>query len=292
LPKIFKPFFTTRSEGTGLGLSLASSIVQSHGGHIDVTSAPGAGSQFKVSLPLQRLAKTLGRKERAMKRWVCALFAFAALATISRAQETPQAEIAVGGSVVEVLEGYTFQMYGASGSAAWNLNDWLGVVGDLGVYHGHPGVSLTTDTYTAGPRFSYRHWDGVVPFGQILIGGVYASAITTGFTGVSNAFAIGAGGGADIKLDGRGRFALRPQMEYFCFRGNGTNSNKRQALTGTSYPRWEEIIRTEGQFDDGLRNQHTSKRCTTGKLAGTTPRESRAQARDHSTAIFVPRRPA
>lgn len=58
LPRIFKPFFTTRTEGTGLGLSLANSIVQSHGGRIDVTSAPGKGSQFKVSLPLQRPKKT------------------------------------------------------------------------------------------------------------------------------------------------------------------------------------------------------------------------------------------
>jgi signal transduction histidine kinase len=57
LPRIFKPFFTTRSEGTGLGLSLANSIVQSHGGHIDVSSIPGKGTQFKVSLPLQRPKK-------------------------------------------------------------------------------------------------------------------------------------------------------------------------------------------------------------------------------------------
>jgi signal transduction histidine kinase len=54
LPKIFKPFFTTRKEGTGLGLPLAKGIVESHQGKIEVTSELGQGAQFEVWLPVSR----------------------------------------------------------------------------------------------------------------------------------------------------------------------------------------------------------------------------------------------
>lgn len=54
LALIFRPFFTTKKTGTGLGLSLARRIVEEHGGRIDVDSAPREGARFVVRLPFQR----------------------------------------------------------------------------------------------------------------------------------------------------------------------------------------------------------------------------------------------
>ncbi|MGH1340993.1 MAG: ATP-binding protein [Nannocystales bacterium] len=50
--RVFEPFFTTRAEGTGLGLATARAIVRRAGGEIWVLSATGKGSCFSVSIPL------------------------------------------------------------------------------------------------------------------------------------------------------------------------------------------------------------------------------------------------
>ena len=52
LTRIFEPYFTTKSEGSGLGLPIARRIVESHGGTIEVTSQTGTGTRFDIVLPL------------------------------------------------------------------------------------------------------------------------------------------------------------------------------------------------------------------------------------------------
>ena len=50
--RLFQPFFTTRTDGTGLGLATCLKNVQYHGGSIEVQSEVGRGTKFVVTLPL------------------------------------------------------------------------------------------------------------------------------------------------------------------------------------------------------------------------------------------------
>lgn len=50
--KLFTPFFTTRSNGTGLGLAVVQAVARAHGGNVRVASCTGTGSEFVVQLPL------------------------------------------------------------------------------------------------------------------------------------------------------------------------------------------------------------------------------------------------
>jgi signal transduction histidine kinase len=50
--RIFEPFFTTKPQGVGMGLSIARSVVESHGGRLWVTSGSSPGAIFQFTVPV------------------------------------------------------------------------------------------------------------------------------------------------------------------------------------------------------------------------------------------------
>ena len=58
LHRVYDPFFTTKParQGTGLGLAVTYGIIQEHGGSIEVTNRSGGGAQFRIELPLAKIA--------------------------------------------------------------------------------------------------------------------------------------------------------------------------------------------------------------------------------------------
>jgi outer membrane protein OmpA-like peptidoglycan-associated protein len=111
---------------------------------------------------------------------------------------------------------------GGSASIAFNLNRYLGLVGDFGGFDASElqltgaganparvsNASGTAFTYMAGPRLSFRKYDRITPFAQVLFGGIHASQVTlSGCAGAlctplptENSFALTAGGGIDLRV--------------------------------------------------------------------------------------------
>jgi opacity protein-like surface antigen len=141
---------------------------------------------------------------------------------------TPRVEVFLGYSYLRAVpspaEGNRLGwLNGGSASIAFNFNRHLGLVGDFGglddtklLLRGTGTNTATTAdssgtvfTYLFGPRLSFRGHDRVTPFGQVLFGGIHASAVTlsSGCTGTGCAllpsesrFAMTAGGGLDVKV--------------------------------------------------------------------------------------------
>ncbi len=149
------------------------------------------------------------------------------------AVDTPSAEASVGYSFMRnfaIAGSPGANQHGVSGSLAWNANQWLGVVGDLGVYKvaglasGFSGHSLS---YLLGPRFSYRSNSAVTPFAQALVGGAH---LTTSFAGVStgrDAFAFTVGGGLDVRATDTVAIRLFQGEYLFTHFGNQQQNNMR-----------------------------------------------------------------
>jgi two-component system sensor histidine kinase HydH len=55
LPRVFDLYFTTKEDGSGIGLAVVQQVVQLHGGRIRLRSAPGEGTQITLELPVRSL---------------------------------------------------------------------------------------------------------------------------------------------------------------------------------------------------------------------------------------------
>jgi outer membrane protein with beta-barrel domain len=161
-----------------------------------------------------------------MRKLIFLLLALSAFAISSRAQSV---DASIGYSYFRLGGSGGINQNGVSGSLAYHLNRWAGIVGDFGGYHASPsGVSLNTYTYLFGPRLTLRNPTKINPFAQALLGG---SRITVGSGGgSSNQFAYSVGGGVDIGL--LPHLAFRPQVDYIGLETPGSRTNCTRVSAG------------------------------------------------------------
>ena len=175
---------------------------------------------------------------------VSALAFLAVFAGSARAQDHSKVDIFAGYSYLRFNPNTSgvssFNLNGGSASIAYNANNWLSGVADFGAYRNgnilNSGVDGTLSTYLFGPRVSYRHYDRITPYGQVLFGVAHAGASIAGTSGSDNAFAMALGGGVDVGVSQH--FAVRPvQIDYLLTRfnegtGNAKNQNNLRVSTG------------------------------------------------------------
>jgi len=171
------------------------------------------------------------------KLWIACVLLSAA-ATGLKAQETRGFEVAGDYQYVRYNPGdgaSGLNCQGASGSFGAYLTAHLGIIGEFGgcrVTGLSSGVSAHELSYLFGPRLYFRPQGRVFPFVQVLAGGEQFSGGISGVgTGSSNAFAMAAGGGADVTLTRH--VSLRAiQADYLLTRFNGASQNNLRLQTG------------------------------------------------------------
>jgi opacity protein-like surface antigen len=155
-------------------------------------------------------------------KFVVSLFAFLVLlAGAAQAQDYSKVDVFAGYSYDRWDGAKNFNLNGGSASVAYNMNHWLSGVADFGGYHNgnvlNSGLDFTLYTYLFGPRISYRHWNRVTPFGEVLFGGERVNTTKGTVSRSDGNFAMTAGGGFDIKLSKN--FSVRPvKVDYLLTR--------------------------------------------------------------------------
>jgi hypothetical protein len=69
LEHLFRPFYTTKSGGTGLGLSVSNSIMRQHGGAIEAANVAGGGAVFTLTLPAASDGRSFPQSGAAQERF-------------------------------------------------------------------------------------------------------------------------------------------------------------------------------------------------------------------------------
>jgi hypothetical protein len=156
-------------------------------------------------------------------------------AAFSPAQDTPRADLAISYSHFEVLKGYTINMNGGAGSFAYNFNRWLGLATDIGIYHGYPAQSLTGETFTLGPRFTYRRSARLQPFAHAFFGGSHFNASSGGISGGGFPLAWGLGAGLDFPVGAGKKFAIRLADDDFGTRSGGATRISNRLSAGFAF---------------------------------------------------------
>jgi opacity protein-like surface antigen len=177
---------------------------------------------------------------------------FLLLPVVAFAGDTPVSDLSFGYSYQRLNAANTYEagpgrfypprdlnMNGWNVSASWNLNNWFGLVADVGGQYDRRnfanfGISNNrTYSYLFGPRFTYRGNESVEPFVQTLFGVSQSSLRTTGpFRVTDDGFGMGIGGGIDWKLSNA--IAVRVgQVDYLLTRfGKDATQNNLRFSTG------------------------------------------------------------
>lgn len=159
-----------------------------------------------------------------MKKLLCLVGMVFLVSLTAAAQETSRGDVFFGYSYVRANPATSgapsFNLNGGSASFAYSPGPF-GIVADFGGYHAGTiaGTSVNSNLYSYlfGPRFSYRHYDRVTPFAQVLVGGTHLTGNALATNVSRNAFATTVGGGLDVKASPHVGVRLG-QVEYFLTR--------------------------------------------------------------------------